>query len=596
MIGGKKILEYLITAKDTTAGVLGGALRGIAGFAKGVFTNLINIKVAFEAIGAGARRMWSAVQEAFKVESMTVRFSVLLGSMEKARDRMKELQDFAAATPFEMEGIANASRQLHVFSDGALGGADSLRVIGDAAAAVGQPIEDLSFWVGRAYSAIKGGQPFGEAAMRLQEMGVMTPQVRQRMEELQNTGAGASEVFGVLEGRLREFGGGMETLSKTGDGLIATLKDDWTLAVADFGMAFMQLAKDEIGYLIARIDQLRADGTIEKWAESAKKAVQPLVEMIGNLFDSQSRGESLSAAWDYLKSVLEYGKDLMFIGADYLYSKITEALSLERIGGAIKGAIQKAASVTPFGPAVGGLLQGAAALGADEKPVGEREAALAAANAKFDRDREAAAERIAAAAAERRARAAGLEGGKDFVGPPRPAGEDDGGSMAGTLSNAPMGPGTADKEARAAQQERLQEIERNKAWLEQEAQRQMNIATQEGNRKFRQKDVADRLAAKDAAEADEKDVRKTARQLAQAQAAKARGVTLSEKRQALVDMENERLAKKENAEKAAAEARNKAEELHNEKVDLQTAINSLPEIARDVSGMRASLDRNLQFG
>jgi hypothetical protein len=30
-------------------------------------------------------------------------------------------------------------------------------MVGDAAAAVGQPIEDLSFWVGRAYASIKGG-------------------------------------------------------------------------------------------------------------------------------------------------------------------------------------------------------------------------------------------------------------------------------------------------------------------------------------------------------------------------------------------------------------------------------------------------------
>lgn len=174
-----KVLEYIIRALDKTADGNKSARSEASKTAGSILSQMANIKAAWDmgsgAIVSGAKAVWSAVKEAFKFETLTIQFSVLMGSLTKAKDRMKELADFAAATPFAMEEVVNASRQLHVFSDGALGASNSLRLVGDAAAAVGQNIQEVSFWVGRAYSMIKGGQPFGEAAMRLQEMGIITP-------------------------------------------------------------------------------------------------------------------------------------------------------------------------------------------------------------------------------------------------------------------------------------------------------------------------------------------------------------------------------------------------------------------------------------
>ena len=328
-----KVLEYIIRAFDRTKEGTDSAGKGADSMASRIGRNLANIKAGWDMLAGGvrtaggliadaARGVWRAVSEAFKFETLTTQLSVLMGSMDKAKARMKELSDFAAAPPFQLDEVVRASRQLHVFSDGAMGAKESLKLVGDAAAAVGTNIEELSFWVGRAYSMIKGGQPFGEAAMRLQEMGAITPQVRQQMEELQKAGASNAEVWAVLETRLRSFKGGMETLSKTGDGLVSTLKDNWTAAVRKFGESFMALAKDEIGFLIARLQKLVSDGTIQKWATKALEAIQPLVEIMGNLFDDKSRSESMGASWDYLKAVFSYGFDLMKAAADYLGAKL----------------------------------------------------------------------------------------------------------------------------------------------------------------------------------------------------------------------------------------------------------------------------------
>ncbi|HON47395.1 MAG TPA: hypothetical protein PLZ60_06580, partial [Kiritimatiellia bacterium] len=295
-----KVLEYIIRARDMTKSGLKSARTRIAREAKAIAKNLAHIQSGFEMTAAGIRAvggaLWKTLKESFKFETLTTQFSVLMGSMDKAKARMAELADFAAKTPFGMEEAVVASRQLHVFTGGAMGAADSLMLVGDAAAAVGQPLKDVAFWIGRAYSMIKGGQPFGEAAMRLQEMGIMTPEVRRRMEELQEAGASNVEVWQVLAERLREFTGGMEQLSKTGDGLLATLEDDWTAAVRTFGDAFQVAAKTHIQTLIDKLGELQENGDIAVWADRAVKAIETVAE------SAKAAGKALS--WLYTRSGL----------------------------------------------------------------------------------------------------------------------------------------------------------------------------------------------------------------------------------------------------------------------------------------------------
>jgi hypothetical protein len=321
-----KVLRYTIDAIDKSKSVLTRAAARIKSFAINVFSNLINIEAGWRMLSGAAQKAMSVLTAAFKMETIEKQFAILMRSVDGARIRMDELKNFSASTPFQIDGIAKASRQLHVFSEGVLGGTSSLKLVGDAAAAVGVSIEELSFWVGRAYSMIKGGQPFGEAAMRLQEMGVMTPQARKEMERLQESGANASEVWGVLAKRMGEFDGGMKDLSETGDGLVSTIEDNWTLAVAEFGKSFMDLAKTELAYLNTWLEKLSEDGSIKKWADASLKAVKPLVEMMMNLTDVESRGQSLKASWDYLKSVWNYGADIIKSASDYFAYKLQAAM------------------------------------------------------------------------------------------------------------------------------------------------------------------------------------------------------------------------------------------------------------------------------
>lgn len=301
------VLEFIIKAKDSASGVIGAISGKISGFASTVGRNLMNIESGFRMLGKAATALAVPLATAFRREAMTVQFAVLFKSLKQAKAHMVDLADFAAKTPFQLNGITAASRQLYVFSSGVLGSKDTLRLVGDAASAVGTDLEGLSFWVGRAYSMIAGGKPFGEAAMRLQELGVLTPQVRQKMEDLQASGASSADVWMQLRNSLEAYSGGMNVASKTGEGLVSTLKDVGEEAKATFGKAFMESAKGGIQYFIDLINGFISDGTITKWAERTRDALLTVFGAMKGLSDATTRGDTWEAVKDVLMGGFEIG-------------------------------------------------------------------------------------------------------------------------------------------------------------------------------------------------------------------------------------------------------------------------------------------------
>ena len=254
-----KDIKIRITAQNAIKSGIASASRSL-NVLKGVAIRVAaGIAAAFAAIAA-------TVKKAFDFERAKVQLKTLLGSADAADKRFSELKMFSAKTPFQLEGILEADRHLTTFSEGLLGGAKSLKLVGDAAASTNNSIESVSFWFGRAFSMLKAGKPFGEAAMRLQEMGILSAKARNEMENLQKSGAGADKIYSVLTRDFARFNGGMEDLSQTGHGLFSTLKDNWTLALAEFGEKFADIAKRDIQTLISAIQNLRENGSIEAWA------------------------------------------------------------------------------------------------------------------------------------------------------------------------------------------------------------------------------------------------------------------------------------------------------------------------------------------
>lgn len=240
----------------------------------------------------GLQAVWTeaqaAVGEAANRETMQTAFIPLLGSAKAAKDRMAELADFAAKTPFQLPGIAAASRTLEALTDGVLSTGDGLTLVGDVASAFNQPIEEIAVHIGRLYSGLDSGRPVGEAMQRLQELGAITPDVRSRLEKLQAEGKKGSEVWQVAADDLARFSGGMELQSKTWDGKISTLSDNWAKVRASFGEPIIDALKPLLDDGI---------GTIESMAAKAREIGETIAYAMRFMIESFKQGE----AWNLAK-------------------------------------------------------------------------------------------------------------------------------------------------------------------------------------------------------------------------------------------------------------------------------------------------------
>ncbi len=182
------------------------------------------------AVGKLALEMFNGIKAAVAynagIEQQTIAFKTLLGSMDLAQARMASLVQFAAATPFQLPEVVKASRLLQTLTDGALATDKGLRMVGDAASAVGAPFEEIAMWAGRLYAGLKDGEPVGHATMRLTQLGLISGETKQRLEDMANSGAlGAAKAMQVLEATFAKTGGAMIQQSTTLSGLWTTMKD-----------------------------------------------------------------------------------------------------------------------------------------------------------------------------------------------------------------------------------------------------------------------------------------------------------------------------------------------------------------------------------
>ena len=278
-----RVVEYIIGAKDATAGAIRSALARLRTFASGVGSNLMNIRAGFGMLRTAISSAMEFMRKTFAFEKMTVQFRTLIGNMDEARAHMRMLQELGNTPPFSLEEFAAASRQLMVMTDGALGFKKSLELVGDAAAATGQPIQNLAHELGRAFAIIRDGQPLTRATMGLRNMGAITPEVAAKLDELQKSGASTIEIWKSLEEHLQRFEGAMKETEQTGEGLVAAIESQWDNSLRTFGRALLETVKDGLGVLLDKMKELNEDGTIELWAEKTSNALVSIVNTIREL-------------------------------------------------------------------------------------------------------------------------------------------------------------------------------------------------------------------------------------------------------------------------------------------------------------------------
>lgn len=241
-----------------------------AGFNSGVSGALgklgaLGAKVAAITAGAGLAAgvgitaiIAKSIGKSAELETLETAFAPLLGSAAKARERIAELAAFAAATPFELPGIASASRILETLTQGALSTGAGLTLVGDVAAATNTEFSEIATTIGRLYDGLQSGRPVGEAMARLQELGVISGSTRGQLEAMQAEGAKGAAIWGVAERALGSFTGSMERQSVTWNGKLSTLRDTLSAVMAKFGEPIRDSLKPFLDGLTARIEETEA--------------------------------------------------------------------------------------------------------------------------------------------------------------------------------------------------------------------------------------------------------------------------------------------------------------------------------------------------
>src|SRR3990172_1476145 len=234
----------------TVAGLKGrsegifGALGGIGKTALlGAGAGLLGLGGALGVVGFGFNNLKQQAQLAFET---------MLGSGEKAKTFLDDLQKFAATTPFEFPELIRASQKLLAFGFQADQVRPVLTAVGDAVAGMGGDPQIMEATIRSIGQVRAKGRLMAEEMMQFAEAGTFSwtalakqlgVSVPDAMEEVRK-GAVTTDRFltAFVAHSQQNFGGLMEKQSHTFGGLLSTIKDTFSQVSGTVMAPFFKMA------------------------------------------------------------------------------------------------------------------------------------------------------------------------------------------------------------------------------------------------------------------------------------------------------------------------------------------------------------------
>lgn len=224
--GMKKGLDGLGGYSKQGYGAIGLAAKGMA----------IVTTAALSAVAAGmSAAVVAGLNYNRQMENEMASFTTMLGDEAAALAKVEELKKLAAETPYEMTDLAKSTTTLLAFGIANERTTENIAMLGDISLGSVDKLDRLTLAFGKASSQ---GKLTGENVQMMIEAGfnplkVIAETTGESMEELTNRmskgGISAEEMTAAFK-KATDVGGqfykGMETASKTTDGLISTLQDN----------------------------------------------------------------------------------------------------------------------------------------------------------------------------------------------------------------------------------------------------------------------------------------------------------------------------------------------------------------------------------
>lgn len=269
---------------------LNGARAGVRSTAREVEQSGGSIEQMFNRIkiaATGALAGFSAkafisqvVQIRGEFQQLEAAFTTLLGSAEKAQSMMGDLTKLAATTPFDLKGVASGAQQLLAYGVAAGEITDTLTRLGDIAAGLSLPLNDLVYLYG---TTLTQGRMYtqdlrqfmGRGIPMAEELAKQFGVTKDKVGELVTAGkVGAEEFKKAIKSMSDEggqFGGLMDMQSKTITGQISNIEDN-------IDMMFNNIGKNSEGIIN---DALSGVGTLVENYETVGKVLLGLVATYG---------------------------------------------------------------------------------------------------------------------------------------------------------------------------------------------------------------------------------------------------------------------------------------------------------------------------
>lgn len=254
------------------------------------------------------------------LETSKIKWDTLLGSQEKANKMLKDIEKFAATTPFEKMGVEAMATQLHNAGFRGQELFDQLTKFGDLSGAFGIQADSLQEMV-RQYSQVQqAGVAYTEDLNILQdrgipiykalgeELGIATKDVKKWASE----GKISSEIYqAALDNLAKGVEGGMQKQSKSFSGMVSTLKDNMSQAAGILAQPIFDKLKQGLENVLPYIEDIISSlsenglmGTIQRFAPGIEPFVQTAIaifttmgETIGVIIQSMTNFWNEHSNW-----------------------------------------------------------------------------------------------------------------------------------------------------------------------------------------------------------------------------------------------------------------------------------------------------------
>lgn len=264
-----KIGNVFSTALGTAAGFIGAnVIGGLAGQIQNVASSMISGNAEFE--------------------RYETQFGVLLGSTEAAKERLADLAEFGASTPFELPEVVRADKIMQAFGLHAedtaarfgFSGEQIRTIAGDVAAGTGAGFEEIAGYLGKFASGATG-----EAISRMQELGIVTRQQLSEMGlEFSNSGqllTPVDEAMDVLLASMQtKFGGMMNAQSTTFEGMVSNLQDWVGATTRTLGAPIFEVVKEKLGGLLTFLNSPEAKAGLQSVAAGLASLIGYALQLV----------------------------------------------------------------------------------------------------------------------------------------------------------------------------------------------------------------------------------------------------------------------------------------------------------------------------